>query len=187
MKKLFWILLPTLIFAQRKDTQVKINTLTAPLGIANIGIEHALTDNITLQADALISPWKSFADNHLQIYMGFLEGRYYFNSAMNKFYVGPNIGLGFFDIQKWNYWNTNKYQRGVAFVAGATVGYQFQINEHWGIDAFIGGGHSEGNYKGYRKDIPERYDSAQIFNKSGEWLIYRGGVMLTYKFKRKNK
>lgn len=187
MKNLLWVLIPALSFAQKKETQLKINALTAPIGIVNIGVEHALTDNITLQADALISPWKSFSNNHLQIYMGFLEGRYYFNSAMNKFYVGPNIGLGFFDIQKWNYWNTNKYQRGVAFVVGLTVGYQHQFNEHWGLDVFVGGGHSEGNYKGYKKIEGGRYDSAQVFNKSGEWLPYKAGVMLTYKFKRKRK
>lgn len=188
MKKIFFILIPATIFAQKGETQIKANALTLPLAMVNLGVEHALTNKITLQADGFISPWKSFAGNHLQMYMGFIEGRYYFNQSMSKFYIGPHIGVGFFDIQKWNYWNTDKYQRGVAFLTGATVGYQVKINDHWGLDVFVGGGHSQGNYKGYYKEYVSkigRYDSAQSFNKSGEWLIYKGGVMLTYKFKRK--
>ena len=64
---------------------------------------------------------------------------------------------------------------------------QAKLNEHFSLDVFVGGGHSQGNYKGYYKeDSPNfgRYDSAQSFNKSGEWILYKGGVMLTYKFKR---
>ncbi len=185
MNKLIWLLVPASIFAQKRETQVKINALTLPLGMVNLGVEHALTDNITLQADGFISPWKSFAGNHLQMYMAFGEGRYYFDKSFSKFYVGPNIGVGFFDIQKWNYWNTDKYQRGVTILTGATIGYQAKLNEHFSLDVFVGGGHSQGNYYGYKKDESGRYEKAENFNKSGEWLIYKGGVMVAYKFGRK--
>ena len=188
MNKLIWLLFPATIFAQKGETQIKANALTMPLAMVKLGVEHAITDRRTLQADGFISPWKSFAGNHLQMYMAFGEGRYYFDKSFSKFYIGPNIGVGFFDIQKWNYWNTDKYQRGVAILTGATIGYQVKINENWGLDVFVGGGHSQGNYKGYYKeDSPNfgRYDSAKSFNKSGEWILYKGGVMLTYKFKRK--
>lgn len=188
MKKLFWLLFPLAVFAQKNETQLKVNAATLPLGMVNLGIEHAISNKITLQADGFISPWKSFSGNHLQMYMAFAEGRYYFSEAMSKFYVGPNIGIGFFDIQKWNYWNTDKYQRGVAILTGATIGYQAKLNNRLNLDIFVGGGHSQGNYKGYYKDESDigRYDSAQSFNKSGEWLLYKGGIMLTYKLKRKN-
>ena len=188
MKNSILLLFPLAVFAQKGETQLKINTITLPLGMVNLGIEHAISNKITLQADGFISPWKSFAGNHLQMYMAFGEGRYYFDKSFSKFYIGPNIGIGFFDIQKWNYWNTNNYQRGVAILTGATIGYQAKLNDRLNLDIFVGGGHSQGNYKGYYKDDSGigRYDSAHVFNKSGEWLLYKGGIMLTYKLKRKN-
>lgn len=79
MKKLFCILFPATLFAQKTETQLKANVLTLPLAMVNLGVEHAITDKITLQADGFISPWKSFAGSHLQMYMGFVEGKYYFD------------------------------------------------------------------------------------------------------------
>ena len=76
------------------------NTLTLPLAITNIAFEYPLTNQITLQADGLISPWKSLNGRHFQIYMGNMEGRYYFKEAFRKWYVGPNVGFAFFDMQK---------------------------------------------------------------------------------------
>jgi hypothetical protein len=37
-----------------------------------------------------------------------------------------------------------------------------------------------GFYKGYELKTGERYDSPYAYNKSGEWIPYRGGVMLSY-------
>jgi hypothetical protein len=44
--------------------QIKGNMLFAPLGILNVGYEHAFNRHWTGQADVLISPWKSFAGRH---------------------------------------------------------------------------------------------------------------------------
>lgn len=64
---------------------------------------------------------------------------------------------------------------------GLTTGYQFLINEKWNLEIFVGGGSSQGFYKGYKINTNERYDNRDKFNKSGEWILYRGGVMLVYK------
>lgn len=178
-----FLFINSFVYGQKNDLQIKLNMLTAPLAITNIGVEYALSDNITIQGDGLISPWRSFAGNHLQMYIGFVEGRYYFNQAFSKFYIGPNIGVGFFDLQKWNYWDTDKYQRGVSILTGITIGYQAKLSDRFGLDISLGGGHSQGNYHGY-KEGEGRYDKAENFNKSGEWIIYKGGLMLTYKLKR---
>jgi hypothetical protein len=49
------------------------------------------------------------------------------------------------------------------------------------IDCFLGGGWHQGFYKGYDLTTGERYDKAKNYNKSGESLPYRGGVMVSYK------
>ncbi len=177
--------------AQRSDHQLylKGNALLIPIGVVNIGAEYQVAPKYTMQADVLISPWKSFAGNHAQIYMGHVEGRYYFSEAFHKWYIGANAGAGLFDLTKWNYTGTGKFQRGFNYMLGAVVGYQFKWKERWNIDVFLGGGSSQGFYHGY-EDIPPntwiRYEApknGKYWNRSGELLPYRGGIMLSYKIK----
>jgi hypothetical protein len=47
----------TLLSAQ---TELKVNTVFIPIGIYNIGIEKPIHSKVSLQAEAFISPWKSF-------------------------------------------------------------------------------------------------------------------------------
>ena len=189
MKKLFLaacVAASLAVSAQEHSLYLKGNVLTAPVGIMNVGAEYQLSPKYTIQSDLLISPWKSFAGNHAQVYMGHVEGRYYFNEAFKHWYVGVNAGAGVFDLTKWNYVGTNKFQRGFTFMLGATAGYQFQWKERWNIDVFLGAGTSQGSYHGYEHVPPDsfiRYDKAKGWNKSGEIIPYRGGIMLSYKIK----
>lgn len=206
MKKVifaFVILFSVLNSAQSHDSipdkkiYVKGNALFLPVGILNAGVEYQLKEKITLQADVLISPWKSFAGKYLQIYMVGLEGRYYFKEAFEHWYVGANISGARFIMQKYNYWSDgptqytpespiyNKadlYQDGFAFFAGATVGYQFKLADRWNMDLYLGAGTAQSFYKGYHKDLGVRYDDdGRKWNRSGEWIPYRGGIMIGYK------
>ena len=184
MKKNFAFLLvfvSLLSFTQQKETRLKFNGLFLPVGIINVGAEREINEKWSMQADVLISPWKSFANNHFQIYMGHLEVRRYFKQVMNGWYIGANIGGSVFDITKWNYWNKGKYQRGFNYMIGGVVGYQFPINRNWNVDFFLGGGVSQGFYHGYSSEEPYgRYENA-TWNKSGEWIPYRGGISFSYK------
>jgi hypothetical protein len=70
-----------------------------------------------------------------------------------------------------------------------TVGYKKRINKRFSLELFMGGGYALSNYKGYlgkvRVDVP--LENNRPFNGSGEVLIYRGGVMLSYKIFPYNK
>lgn len=170
---------------QEHSVYIKGNGLLIPVGIVNIGAEYQLNHRYTVQADMLISPWKSFRGNHLQIYMGHLEGRYYFDQAFKHWYLGANVGAGIFDLTKWNYLDSGKFQRGFNYMLGATGGYQFNWKENWNVDVFLGVGTSQGFYHGYENTPPSftRYDKAKGWNKSGELIPYRGGIMISYKIK----
>lgn len=206
MKKyLFAFLLFVITFghAQLSDSTtsgkiyIKGNALLLPVGIINAGAEFQLRKKITLQGDFLISPWKSFYGNPLQIYMAGLEGRYYFKEAFHHWYIGGNISAARYKIQKWNYrgegnyqftpdspvyQSKDLYQKGYAFLLGATVGYQFQLRDRWNMDVYVGAGSSQGFYKGYHKKTGVRYDEdGGRWNKSGEFIPYRGGIMISYK------
>lgn len=169
-----------------KSLYIKGNIATMLITMPNIGLEYQLSPKYTLQGDIFISPWKSIRGNHAQVYMGHIEGRYYFKEVFNGWYIGANAGLSVFDIAKWNYLNTGKYQRGFNYMLGGVIGYQYQWKERWNLDFFIGGGTSQGFYHGYKKDENGeiiRYEEAPGRNRSGEWTPYRGGVMISYKLK----
>jgi hypothetical protein len=170
---------------ESKSLYAKGNLIFAPIGVLNAGLEYQISPKYTIQGDFLLSPWKSFADNHAQIFMINIDGRYYFSEAFKKWYLGLNTGTAVFDITKWNYSGTYKFQRGFNIMFGATIGYQLQIKEKWNLDFYLSGGSVQSFYHGY-ENIPEgrvRYDDAEKWNKSGEFLPYRGGIMLSYKLK----
>lgn len=182
---------------QEKSLYIKGNALFAPIGILNLGLEKQISPKYTLQGDVFISPWKSFAGHELQIYSLSVEGRYYFKEAFKNWYLGVNIGAAAYNLQKWSYWNdksfenwngeilinSNLYQKGFSVMLGVTAGYQFQLSERWNLDIYGTVGTSQGFYKGYDRSTGKRYDSAKEFNKSGEIIPYRGGVMISYKLK----
>jgi len=205
MKKLLllsFIGIITYGFSQKNETYIKANALFLPVGMLNVGVEHGFSDHITGQADLFISPWKSFAGKHAQVYMLGFNGRYYFNEAFKKFYVGIDFSLARFNIQKWGYWNdnfyvhkngvvtsyinSNLYQRGYSFMLGGLAGYQFTLGERWNLDLYLGLGTMQSFYKGYDKLSGDRYDTegdsmGRETNRSGEFLPYKGGIMISYK------
>ncbi|KYH05660.1 MULTISPECIES: DUF3575 domain-containing protein [Chryseobacterium] len=182
---------------QDKSLYIKGNALFAPIGILNLGIEKQISPKYTLQGDVFISPWKSFGGHKLQFYSISAEGRYYFTEAFKHWYVGANVSVAAYNATKWSYWNdstfenwngeilknSNLYQKGFSVMLGVTAGYQFQLSERWNLDIYGTIGTSQGFYKGYDKSTGKRYDSAEKFNKSGEIIPYRGGVMISYKLK----
>ena len=205
MKKL--ITLSALFFslisnAQKNETYIKANAVFLPVGMLNVAVERGFTEHITGQIETFISPWKSFAGKHAQVYMLGVDGRYYFSKSFEKFYVGGNISYASFDIQKYGYWNDNHYtrkngevtpyinsdlyQRGFSMIFGVVGGYQFKWKEKWNIDLFLGVGSIQSFYRGYDTKSGDRYDEGadsemREWNRSGELLPYRGGIMISYK------
>lgn len=180
-----------------KSLYVKGNALLLPIGIINLGVEKQISPKYTIQGDVFVSPWKSFAGHELQFYSVSAEGRYYFNEAFKHWYVGANLSFAAYNLQKWNYWKdtpyatetgeiyrkNNLYQKGFSIMLGITGGYQFQLSERWNLDLYATIGTSQGFYKGYDRTTGKRYDGQEGLNRSGEIIPYRGGVMISYKFK----
>lgn len=182
-----------------RKLSVKANALFLPIGILNAGLEYQISDKMTLQGDLFISPWKSFAGKYAQVYMVGFDARYYFKEAFKHFYVGANLSAAHYIMQKYNYWRTapyqytddspvyltsDLYQNGYSIFLGATVGYQFELGTKWNMDVYLGAGNAQSFYKGYHKELDVRYDNdGRKWNKSGEWIPYRGGVMISYQLR----
>lgn len=181
MKKLFFLI--TILFSVQSQSQtyIKVNALTTLLTIPNVGIETSIGKKSTFQFDILASPWKSIDGLPYQIFTLTPEYRYHFKEKFNGLYTGAHIGGSIFKISKGSHIKNNEYEKGFGYFIGATIGYETKINDKFMLDVFLGGGSHQAFYKGYNAVTGERYDKAANYNKSGEWLPYRGGVMVSYK------
>lgn len=182
------LLFATFFYPQlnNRTSYIKVNTLFLPVGVLNGGAEFQISDKNTIQADVFISPWKSVAGEHAQLYFAVGEFRHYLKGSFSGFYGGLNLGAGIYNMTKWDHFRLHQYEAGFTFLLGASAGYQWTIAPRWNLDAFIGGGISQSQYKGYQylnKNLVFRYDGARGWNKSGELLPYRGGLMLSYKIR----
>jgi len=162
------------------ETYIKMNAATLLLGIPNIGIETSLGEKSTIQIDATASFWESVNGEPFKFLIITPEYRYYFKKRFQGCYVGAHIGGTTFKLSKF-FRDNDAYQKGFGYTAGLTLGLQKSLSDRFNIDFFLGGGMHQGFYKGYKMDTGIRSDGATKYNKSGEWLPYRGGVMISYK------
>lgn len=185
------------------QTKVKLNTVSALVLVPNVGMELQLSSKIGFQLDVLGSFWDSVGEERdpYQLNQTFFELRKYSKSGLEGLFYGLHIGYGMFTIQKTNslviydpYQDPSTYsnqlgsfQSGRAGFYGITTGLNKRLNQSWSLELFIGGGLVQSNYKGYngfyRVDVLP--GDTREFNKSGEWVLYRGGLMIVYNIGQK--
>jgi hypothetical protein len=163
------------------QTYIKGNAISVLLAIPNVGIETSIGEKTTFQVDVLASFWNSINGLPYKFVTVTPEIRYHFNEKFGGIYAGAHLGGAVYKVSKGIHTKIYEYQEGFGYLMGATVGYQKKINNKLVLDFFLGGGYHHGFYKGYNIKTGERYDGAKNYNKSGEWLPYRGGVMVCYK------
>ena len=163
------------------QTYIKYNPVPNFVGAINLGVETSIGKKTTFSFDILTSPWDYKGEPRKFIYF-VPEVRYHFKEKFKGFYAGGHMSYVQYNSQKWNYdYLPNYYQQGFGYLLGATLGYQLPLSKKWNLDFFIGGGWQEGFYKGYDLETGERVDGATNWNISGDWYLYRGGVMVSYK------
>ena len=178
-------------FAQ---TEIKINLASAALLIPNIGIEFKISENLGYQLDTSASFWDSIDNNPMLFMQVFNELRYYPKKYNRTFFIAPHIGYGMFllkspkiltSIVDTQFKPEGSYQSGRNTYYGFTVGKKIKLkNPKFELELFIGGGSSQSNYKYYNSLGELEFDDPNAkrnFSKSGEELVYKGGLMLVYK------
>ena len=158
-----------------------VNAATTLLGFPSVGYEKALGKRFSFHIDAIGSTFNRYHNMPLKFLIITPEIRYYSKRELTGFYVGGHIGGSTFHLQKYNYANTNYYQKGYNYMAGISIGYVYAVTEKFALETFVGGGTIQSFYKGYDSTTGLRYEDPDKFNKSGEWLPYRGGVNLIWK------
>ncbi len=181
MKKKILLFALIFCFQLQAQTFIKYNPIPNFVGVVNLGVETSIGKKTTFSFDILASPW-DFDGSPRKFYYFVPEVRYHFKQKYNGFYAGAHMAYTMFDAQKWTYKESGNYQQGMGYLFGATLGYQLPISYKWVLDFFIGGGWQQGYYKAFNIETGERVDGATHWNKSGDWYLYRGGVMISYKF-----
>jgi len=205
-KKSFFILLilfSVILNAQtdslfNSKAEIKFNLASALLLVPNIGIEVQLSEKFGYQLDTSAAFFDNIEGSPFQTTQIFNELRYYpklkEGRNLRSFFIGPHIGYGMFTLRVPKFITSivdtelkeeGSYQSGRNAYYGITIGKKIPLkNKKLNLEIFIGGGTSQSNYKYYNKlgnRIYENPDIEKDFNQSGEELIYRGGVMLTFK------
>lgn len=164
---------------------VKLNAF-AVVAVGMPAFEFRLTDNFTLQMQALIvhQP-KGFigTDKPLALYAFFLEPRYYFTEEFNGFFVGINVGFGYYNMAKQiipNYWSEefNLINHiGWNIMGGATLGYSLSLGRV-ALEPYITIGYTYAQYDNYKDNVlvsPNKSTSRYLY-------VYNGGLNIVYKF-----
>ena len=192
---LLFLLIFTFVEAQ---TELKFNLASALILTPNIGIEVQLSEKFGYQLDTSATFFDNIEGSPFQTTQIFNELRYYPKLKEGKnersFFIGPHVGYGMFTLRIPKFITSivdtelkeeGSYQSGRNAYYGITVGKKIPLkNKNFNLEVFIGGGTSQSNYKYYNKEgnrVYENPDLEKDFNQSGEELIYKGGVMLTYK------
>ena len=176
-------------------TELKFNLATVTLLVPNIGIEVKLSEKLGYQLDTSASFYNDIEGSPFHMTQIFNEFRFYPNKNQKRnFFIGAHVGYGMYNIRlpRWvanlsgsEYKEEGSYQYGRNAYYGITIGKKIPLkNEKFGLEVFIGGGSSQSNYKYYNKNEQRIFaitNYKRKFNKSGEELPYRGGLMLTYK------
>ena len=200
---LILFLVPGLMSAQNDSlfhskAEIKFNLASALLLVPNIGIEVQLSEKFGYQLDTSATFIDNLEGSPFQTVQIFNELRYYPKLKEGKnprsFFIGPHVGYGMFTLRVPKFITSivdtelkeeGSYQSGRNAYYGITIGKKIPLkNDKFNIEIFIGGGTSQSNYKYYNKlgnRIYENPDIVKDFNQSGEELVYKGGVMLTYK------
>ena len=192
---LFFLLIFTFGGAQ---TEIKFNLASALILTPNIGIEVQLSEKLGYQLDTSATFFDNIEGSPFQTTQIFNELRYYPKLKEGKnersFFIGPHVGYGMFTLRIPKFITSivdtelkeeGSYQSGRNAYYGITIGKKIPLkNKNFNLEVFIGGGSSQSNYKYYNKEGNRIYENPDIekdFNQSGEQLVYKGGVMLTYK------
>ena len=180
------------------QTELKFNLASALILTPNIGIEVQLSEKFGYQLDTSATFFDNIEGSPFQTTQIFNELRYYPKLKEGKnersFFIGPHVGYGMFTLRIPKFITSivdtelkeeGSYQSGRNAYYGITIGKKIPLkNKNFNLEIFIGGGSSQSNYKYYNKEgnrVYENPDLEKDFNQSGEELIYKGGVMLTYK------
>ncbi len=185
---LFASLAPNICYSQIADA--KVNLLAGAVTIFNPSLEVGVGERSAIAVDYVGAySRENFmgTGSPFILSMGVAEYRRYLIDGDHRgLFVGGDFGLDFFRMVKSrallvsNTCDDGSYDVGYGYLFGVSVGYKYLFRERWSLEASLSGGYHNAQHERYSADGVRLVD----FNASGEWVLYKAGIYLGYRFNR---
>jgi len=173
------------------QTYAKFNLATPFIGGVNPSVETAISNHWTFSFDVLATfKNETSTSGPMRILMVMPEGRYFLKEKFHGFYGGINFGYAMSRMSKpgWldeDYAKEHSFEYTWTMLAGVTLGYEYQFNDRWMAEIFVGGGRAWSMHDRYNWETgqkPTYPDGTPIkINGSEEYLPYKGGINICYR------
>ena len=169
--------------------KLKTNTLGLGLGHANVAVEYAFADHLSVALPFYYSGGFDYFKETIK-FRGIVlqpEVRYYLK-ANEGFYVGAHLGLGWYNFALNGEFRIQDHRgRRPAFGGGLGIGYTlpFKKNPRWGVEFAIGAGVYDVKYDAFYNEVNGPYAEHGVHDTF--FGIDNASIAFTYKFDVKRK
>ena len=175
---------------------LKMNALYATVGLINPQVEFIVSPHSTMSVDITYSPWRRWNGNHSHFVIYMNEYRYYFKESTRGWYLGANIAMHAFDINRPQFWERGRlisrqqdYGKGFSVGFGIGAGWSHWLSDRWVLDVSFAFDKLYSWYNRYSKDGDiemhpqghEHYLKPDPFNGSVEEIPIKLGVSFGYR------
>lgn len=163
---------------------IKTNAVYAATTTPNLGVEWVLGNHYTMDVTAGYNPFSLGENSQLKHWMVSPELRYWTCEAMNGHFLGLHGVFGDYNMSGWKIPfakidMTQTRYAGEFWGIGLSYGYQWILNNHFGIEATVGGGYANVHVEKFKIDGNGAKQGDSVY---GYILPTRLGLSLMYVF-----
>lgn len=141
--------------ARSQNVAVKTNIPYLFTATPNVGLEFAVGDKVSIELSGGVNPFEFSNNKQLKHWVVWPELRYWTCETFNGHFFGLHGVGGQYSLSGWDLpidklagLKTNHY-KGNAIGVGLSYGYQWILNDHWGMEFTLGAGYARFNYDVY--------------------------------------
>ncbi len=175
-------------YAQFSYIEPKLNIPTLAIGLINPAVEIGFGSHSAIEISNQTAYHKDdFLGSGYPFLLNFnlLEYRYYTTKDLHTgFFAGGNFGWDMFKMSKQYvpivaHDNAGRaYDWGMGYCLGVTLGYKYMFSNKLALELSVSGGWHLGMHEPYNQNNTATHP----LNPSAEWLPYKGGLYLSYRF-----
>lgn len=160
--------------------------LDAAFPAPNLSLEVGLNKKNTLEITGILNPFSPNDDKRFKLWAVQPEWRYWFCSNFNGWFLGAHAHTGQYNVGNhklpFGLFPTTQNHRyeGWMVGGGVSVGYQWAISKHWGLEMEVGGGYTHFNSDRFEC---AKCGSKEKSEKNGYWGPTKAAVSLVYMIK----
>ncbi len=159
---------------------VKTNLLMDGAGVANLGVEIAACNRLSVDIPVMFSPYAYSDDWSLKVIALQPEVRFWLKNVFSGHFIGVHAEAGIFNVATDSDYRYESYDNEPSWGAGLSYGYAMMLTNHLGLEFTLGAGYIYMKYNKYYN-----VDGGALIDKAVEkdhWGLTKLGVTLSYSF-----